>query len=123
MNAEDVAEWHEGRAKVLLVMDKNDSGHAEQAAAIRDLIAERDDLQRTFDMMWSAQSRAIAAWQERHDKPMTWPGHERLVDWLLEDRERLRAALADAVEWMGQSDHTKPAEWVDNAIRALEPRK
>ena len=118
MNAEDAAEWLENAAT-----ERGQSVFGDCAQSIRELIEDRDDLQRTFDMMWSAQSRAIAAWQERHDKPMTWPGHERLVDWLLEDRERLRAALADAVEWMGQSDHTKPAEWVDNAIRALEPRK
>ena len=66
--------------------------------------AERDALQRTFDMMWAAQSRAIAAWQERHDKPMTWPGHERLVDWLLEDRERLRAALQGLLRHPGIAD-------------------
>ena len=55
-------------------------------------------------------------------------GHARLtpaesanaIRELIEERNALRVALADAVEWMGQSDHTKPAEWVDNAIAALE---
>ena len=110
-------------------------GRDREADAVRALIAERDDLQRTFDMTWAAQQRAIAAWQERHDEPMTWPDHAVLVDWLLEDRERMRVALKEiaeptyGTEWT-QTDEER-AEILGRhlfhkqslARAALEPRK
>ena len=100
MKADLVLTWLDGAARD----GRPYHSPAEAATAIRELIAERNALQRTFDMMWAAQSRAIAAWQERHDKPMTWPDHARLVDWLLEDRERLRAALQGLLRHPGIAD-------------------
>ena len=119
MKAEDVAKW--------LDEAQSDSEpnyrFTDAADAIRELIEDRDDLQRTFDMMWATQQRAIQAWQERHDKPLTWPDHAKLVEWLLEDRERLRAVLREAIEWNGEDDCGVPAVWLERARAALEPRK
>ena len=44
MKAEDVAEWHERRGKVLKAMDGHETVNGDYAAAIRALIEERDRL-------------------------------------------------------------------------------
>lgn len=47
-------------------------------------IAERDDLQRTFDLRWAADQRAIKRWQAAHPgKELVWPDHADMVVWLL----------------------------------------
>lgn len=55
---------------------------------------ERDKLQRTFDLMWDADQRAIKRWQEAGEgRELTWPDRSKLTEWLLTERD---AALADA---------------------------
>ena len=73
---------------------------------------ERDSLKYIFDLTYAAQMRAIAAWQERHDEPLTWPDHERLVLWLMEDRDALRALLATARAHMLGDGHGYDSEVV-----------
>jgi hypothetical protein len=58
----------------------------------RDEIADK---QRTFDLLWAAQMRAIERWQAAHPgNEMVWPDHAMLVEWLLEEIARLTAASA-----------------------------
>jgi hypothetical protein len=53
--------------------------------------AERaDELQRTFDIRWAADQRAIKRWQEAHpDSERVWPDHADMVVWLMEQHEGL----------------------------------
>lgn len=54
------------------------------------LEAELADLQRSFDLRWNADMRAIKRWQAAGpNRELTWPDHADLVVWLL---ERLEAA-------------------------------
>lgn len=47
--------------------------------------AHRDALQKTFDLRWNADRRAIKRWQEAHPgNELTWPDHADLVVWLME---------------------------------------
>ncbi len=56
------------------------------------LIAERDELQATFDRRWKADMRAISRWQAAHPgKENIWPDHADLVVWLLEQLDKPRA--------------------------------
>jgi hypothetical protein len=43
------------------------------------------ELQRTFDLRWAADMRAIKRWQEAHPgNDLVWPDRADLVVWLLE---------------------------------------
>jgi hypothetical protein len=74
------------------------------AATIRALLAERDaaraevdDLNATFSMMWKADMRAIALWREAHPgNDLVQPDRARMVRWLLDERDALRAQLRGA---------------------------
>lgn len=58
---------------------------------------ELDDLQRTFDLMWAADQRAIKLWQANHPGQETiWPDRTQMVTWLL---ERLEAVERDRDHW------------------------
>ena len=49
------------------------------------LKADLEDMQRTFDLRWKADMRAIKRWQEAHPgNDLTWPDHADLVVWLME---------------------------------------
>lgn len=49
------------------------------------------DLQRTFDLQWAADQRAIKLWQEAHPgNDMVWPDRCNMVVWLLDELARLR---------------------------------
>lgn len=46
--------------------------------------AEVADLQKTFDLRWNADMRAIKMWQEAGEgRELTWPDHADLCVWLL----------------------------------------
>src|SRR5690348_5000879 len=50
------------------------------------------DLQRTFDLRWDADMRAIKRWQAAHPgSDLVWPDHADMVVWLLE-RDAIWAA-------------------------------
>lgn len=56
----------------------------EQVASLMHEAKRAAELDRTFDLMWCAQQRAIDAWQAAHPgKEMVWPDHADLVTWLL----------------------------------------
>ena len=50
MKAEDVAEWHERRGKVLKAMDGHETVNGDYAAAIRAVIEERERLRVALTM-------------------------------------------------------------------------
>ena len=56
------------------------------------LHAEFRDLQRTFDLMWDADQRAIKRWQDAappgEDRSLIWPDRSKLTEWLLNERDR-----------------------------------
>lgn len=65
------------------------------------LIAERDDLQRTLDLVWQANQRGIKAWQAAGEgRELTWPDQAKLVEWLLSERDAARQAHARLREWI-----------------------
>jgi hypothetical protein len=72
-------------------------------AEVRRLRAEAADHRSSFDLYWRAQQRGVDAWRAAHPgKDLVSPGTDRLTEWLLEERDRLRAALelySDAKNW------------------------
>ena len=79
MNAEDVAEWHDRSDAVKRAMNGvQKTSHAEQAAAIRELIEERDRLR-------AALADAVTTLDHGHDVP-------------LPERYRLCARMRKALE-------------------------
>jgi hypothetical protein len=47
--------------------------------------ADLEDMQRTFDLMWEADQRAIKRWQAAHPgNDLVWPDRSKLTEWLLE---------------------------------------
>ena len=52
-----------------------------ERATLREQVA---DLQRTFDLMWRADQRAIKLWQEKNPgNNLVWPDRSKLTGWLL----------------------------------------
>lgn len=77
--------------------------HDETAAMLRRLHAravaaeaEAEELQRTFDLRWKADMRAIKRWQDATGRTLTWPDHADAVVFLLEKLDAAEAALATA---------------------------
>jgi hypothetical protein len=60
-----------------------------------DALAERDELQAVFDKTREANMRAIKRWQEVTGRDKSWPDHDYLILWLLEQWDDTRAALQD----------------------------
>lgn len=71
--------------------EPTNGNHYIRADKFDQLREERDDLQRTFDIRWQADMRAIKRWQEATGRTMTWPDHADLCVWLMEQLE--------AAEW------------------------
>lgn len=69
----------------------------EPPTEIRERLESADDLERSFDLRWNADQRAIKRWQaaspEGEDRSLTWPDHADLVVWLLEQEDKTRARL------------------------------
>ena len=58
--------------------------------------AELADLQRTFDLQWKADQRAIKQWQEAHPgNDLVWPDRCNMVVWLLDQLDAAKATLDD----------------------------
>lgn len=58
-------------------------------------VIELGELQRTFDLRWKADMRAIKMWQAAHPgNDLVWPDHADLVVWLLEQLDKLRQVAA-----------------------------
>jgi hypothetical protein len=71
---------------------ETEEANAELMASAPAMREELDDLQRTFDLMWAADMRAIKRWQAAHPgNDLTWPDRSKLTEWLL---ERLSATTA-----------------------------
>lgn len=63
-----------------------------EAAMMREVEAERDELQHVFDVQWEANQRAIKRWQAAHPgNDNVWPDRADMVVWLME--QLARAAL------------------------------
>jgi hypothetical protein len=62
------------------------------------LADQRNELQRTFDMMWEADKRAIKLWQAAHPgNDMVWPDRCKLTYWLIDEVERLKRSAAESL--------------------------
>jgi peptide subunit release factor 1 (eRF1) len=54
-------------------------------AAVSLVQADCDALQRTFNLQWDADQRAIKRWQEAHPgNDLVWPDRANMVVWLME---------------------------------------
>ena len=63
----------------------------EQASFERGYQAGSAEMQRTFDIRWNADMRAIKRWQAAHPgNDLTWPDHADLVVWLMEQLDQHR---------------------------------
>lgn len=106
---------------------------------------ELNELRAVFDHRWQADMRAIKRWQAGHpERELTWPSHEDLVIWLLEQldlpgrplREALGQAYIDGL--IGQPDDPEHrwcdedsggqhrfdgGAWLDHLAAALEVRQ
>ena len=49
-----------------------------------DLQRENDELDKSFDLRWDADMRAIKMWHDAGNTPKAWPDHADLVVWLLD---------------------------------------
>jgi hypothetical protein len=62
--------------------------------ALRALVAEAADeletFERSFELRWNADMRAIKRWQAATGRKLTWPDHADLCVWLLEELERAK---------------------------------
>ncbi|MCK1670352.1 hypothetical protein [Bradyrhizobium sp. 150] len=62
--------------------------------SLRELVAEAADeletFERSFDLRWKADMRAIKRWQAATGRKLTWPDHADLCVWLLEELERVK---------------------------------
>lgn len=78
----------------------------DQAAnTISRLKGERDELQRTFDLRWQADQRAIALWQALNPgTDLTWPDRTDMVVWLLETLDQIE--MAEVAGWPWPSEQT-----------------
>ena len=92
---------------------------------------ERDELRRTFDLMWDADQRAIKRWQEAAptgaDRSMTWPDRSQLTEWLLNQVDAEREACAEIAERVqgraaenAQGLMIKPRSLTLDQLRALD---
>jgi hypothetical protein len=69
---------------------REDAAHTLRAlrAALDAAERERDEFQASFDLAWDADMRGIKRWQAAHPgKELTWPGRDKLVAWLLSERD------------------------------------
>lgn len=69
-------------------MGNNYCGHCDgggdQAMTKAEMAERIADLERTFDLRWEADRRAIMRWQKAHPgNDLIWPDHADLVVWLL----------------------------------------
>lgn len=83
---------------------------------------ELDDLQRTFDLRWTADMRAVARWREGHpERELVLPDHVDLVIWLSEAVEaayRMASEAETVIDlWGGDSSvvhlHTAMTAFLD----------
>ena len=52
------------------------------------------ELERTFEIRWQADQRAIKKWQEAHPgNDLVWPDRADMVQWLLSEMDKLRDEL------------------------------
>lgn len=102
------------------------------AATLRALLAERDEIQATFDLRWQADMRAMKQWQAAHPgNELVWPDHADMVVWLLDQRDAalrdlaaarkaLRLVLPLAEAWADGKSRSHPDhECIDAARAAL----
>lgn len=57
---------------------------------------EVDELRHIFDLVWSADMRAVKRWQDAgaaigEDRSLTLPDRSKLTEWLLNERDSARA--------------------------------
>lgn len=57
-------------------------------AEIEDLHSQIAEKEKSFDIRWDADMRAIDRWHAVTNKKMIWPDHVDLVIWLLEQLEK-----------------------------------
>jgi len=69
---------------------------AEKAHRMEERVTE---LERSFDLRWKADQRAIKRWQAAHPgNDLIWPDHADLCVWLMEQLEQRQAALIEIAE-------------------------
>jgi hypothetical protein len=102
------------------------------ADAIRALMAELADHERSFKIRWDANQRAIKRWQEAHPgNDLVWPDQADLCVWLMErltaERIRWRAAAirgdvyktAMAAEREGRKKAEGERDALEKALRSF----
>lgn len=95
----------------------NDSPHpAELHAELRK--REVEEYEQMFDLRYKADMRAIKRWREATGRHLVWPDHADLCVWLLEQNERLRAAL-EQIAGKNDLEGLSPEESPSAAYAAL----
>lgn len=93
----------------------------EERAAIHQERQRADDLQRTFDLRWAADMRAIKRWQAETGKDMTWPDRADMVVWMLRHLDALDTCISTLKtlreNYRNDSEH---ARLIDAALKAAE---
>lgn len=61
--------------------------------------ADCDEYEQSINLRWDADQRAIKQWQAAHPgNDLVWPDHADMVVSLLDENDRLRAALRDIAD-------------------------
>lgn len=125
------------RAAIRRASEDRKSVQEERPDRVADLLEEAADeiekYDRSFDIRWEADMRAIKLWQEANPgNDLMWPDHADLCVWLMEELERYKKfvetpldrydigkILHDAVEGLEQD-----REWVAKlALVAVQTQK
>jgi hypothetical protein len=100
------------------------------SAQLVEAVEESDDLQRTFDLQWEADQRAIKRWLEAHPgNDLVWPDRADVVVWLMEELAKVQSAhwfppqektASDAPTWYGPASADAWASGYNSAAGRLQ---
>jgi hypothetical protein len=80
-------------------MRGGDSRKEYDAAALKEVVDERDELQELFDLQWAADQRAIKRWQAAHPgRGRIWPDRADMVVWLMDQHDKATAPIPQSHE-------------------------
>lgn len=76
----------------------------QNTTVLSEALAEIRELRATFSLQWDANMRGIKAWQAAHPgNDLVWPDQAKMVEWLLNEITRLRAAVPKRITSWSQA--------------------
>jgi len=79
--------------------------------------------ERAFDLYWKANQRATELWREAHpDQKAILPDQGKMIDWLVDEVERLRSALQACAYAMKDDNPADGWKEIIETAEALIPK-